>query len=316
MPSGLTLIESAKYMSDPATVGVIQILAGGNPVLEVLPFIDVEGLTYPYNTEAALPTIAFRGLNETYTASVGLINPENETLKPMGGVNDTDRVFIKTVNGYRSRQDAMFIKSSGRKYAASFFEGDSGANKKDFDGLKTRLTGGQLISAGATANGVDLNSTAGVEKLDEAIDAVAGSEMDTYIFMSKLQRRKLTQFSRSNTNHQLEWEMSDAGRRIARWAGFEIRVTDADDDASQTALLSIIEPDSGAANNTTTSIYIVRFDPDGQYCAGLQHVDGLEVQDKGSVNNATTETTLVEWLAGMLVAHTKSAARLRHLKTT
>ena len=317
MPAGLTIIEAAKRTNDPAVIGVVQTLAGGNPVLEHLPFFTIPGRSYSYNREALLPTIAFRGINSTYTASTGIINPESEVLRPLGGVSDTDRYIIKTDPGARAAQDAMFAKAIGRQFAAKFFEGNSETTPQEFDGLKTRVTGAQLISAGVTDNGIDLNGAPGVAALDSAVRQVSrGNSPMIKIYMNGFLLSRLTLFSRSNTNHQLVWARTDAGVQMPTWAGHEIVETDMDDDASQTPLLSITEPDSGDNNNSTTSIYVVRYGGNRDFVSGIQHTAGIEVEDKGSVTNATTESTLIEWLCAFGVFHPRAVARARHYKTT
>ena len=62
----LTLLEAAKLVQDPLKRGVIAIFPQVSPVLERLPFFEVNGQAYKYNIEETLPGIAFRGINETY----------------------------------------------------------------------------------------------------------------------------------------------------------------------------------------------------------------------------------------------------------
>ena len=158
---------------------------------------------------------------------------------------------------------------------------------------------------------------AGVDALDEGVRQVSrGNSPNIKIFMSGFQQSRLTVFSRSNTNHQLDWIKNEAGQQMMTWAGHGIVETDMDDDASQTPLLSITEADSADNNNSTASIYVVRFGENRDYVMGIQHSDGIEVEDKGAITNATTETTLVEWLCGMAVFHPRAAARVRHFQTT
>lgn len=317
MPAALTVIESAKRSGNQGIIGVVQNLAGGNVVLEHLNFFSITGKSFPYNREAILPTVAFRGINSTFTASVGIVNPESETIRPLGGASDTDRFLILTDPGFRAVSDAMFSKAIGRTYAERFFEGNSETTPAEFDGLKTRIVGAQLISAGVTDNGIDLNSAAGVAALDEGIRQVSrGNSPMIKIYMSGFQLSRLTVFSRSNTNHQLEWQRTDAGLQMPTWAGHEIVETDMDDDASQTPFLSITEDDSAVNNQNTTSIYIVRFGTTRDFVMGIQHVTGITAEDKGSITNATTETTLIEWPCGLGVFHNRAASRVRHYKTT
>jgi len=66
----LTLLEAAKLTQDPLKRGVIEIFPRTSPVLERLPFFNVNGQAYKYNIEETLPGIAFRGINESYTDKV------------------------------------------------------------------------------------------------------------------------------------------------------------------------------------------------------------------------------------------------------
>ena len=68
----LILLEAAKLIQDPLKRGVIEIFPRTSPVLERLPFFNVNGQAYKYNLEETMPGIAFRGINETYTADTEL----------------------------------------------------------------------------------------------------------------------------------------------------------------------------------------------------------------------------------------------------
>ena len=92
----LTLLEAAKLVQDPLKRGVIEIFPRVSPVLERLPFFNVNGQAYKYNMEETLPGIAFRGVNESYTESTGVVNPQVEALYILGGISYCDRALVKT----------------------------------------------------------------------------------------------------------------------------------------------------------------------------------------------------------------------------
>jgi hypothetical protein len=77
---GLTLLEAAKSERDPARLAVIRELAEGE-LMRVIPFQDVEGEGVFYDVEQELPSVGFRGINETLDASYGVLNPQSERLK-------------------------------------------------------------------------------------------------------------------------------------------------------------------------------------------------------------------------------------------
>ena len=55
----LTLTEASKLIQNPLQRGVVETFARTSPVLERLPFMDVNGNAYSYNVEQTLPGIAF-----------------------------------------------------------------------------------------------------------------------------------------------------------------------------------------------------------------------------------------------------------------
>ena len=87
----LTLLEASKLVQNPLQKGVIEIFASSSPVLERLPFFQVAGQAYKYNQEQTLPGIAFRGINQSYTESTGIVNPQVEALYVMGGISAVDQ---------------------------------------------------------------------------------------------------------------------------------------------------------------------------------------------------------------------------------
>jgi hypothetical protein len=68
--------------------------ARASDLLMALPFKDIQGNAYQYNREGALPGVAFRGVNESYTASTGIINQLVEALRIAGGDLDVDTFII------------------------------------------------------------------------------------------------------------------------------------------------------------------------------------------------------------------------------
>ena len=164
----LTLTEASKLIQNPLQRGVVETFARTSPVLERLPFMDVNGNAYSYNVEQTLPGIAFRDYNASYTESTGVVNPYTEKLYIMGGISSVDRALVKTqgsVNNIRAIHDNMKAKAAALTFTAKFFNGDNTTAATEFDGLKERLTGSQALTyTGAMT----------LEKVDELIDGVIG----------------------------------------------------------------------------------------------------------------------------------------------
>lgn len=287
----LTLIEAAKLVQDPLKRGVIELFPRTSPVLERLPFFPVNGQAYVYNQEETLPGIAFRGINESYTAETGIVNPVVEKLFIMGGISKVDRALVKTqgnVNNLRAIYDGMKAKAAALTFTSKFFTGDNATNPKEFDGLENRLTGDQVLDMGDAA--------LTLAKLDELIDAVQGGP--DVLFMNKTMRRKVNALMRAAG--QATETVNDAfGRQISSYAGVPIAVIEDDKDGS--LILDFTETGS------TTSIYACRFGA-GEWVSGLQS-GSMDVIDLGLIE--TVYKTLVEWICGLAVFHPKAAARLK-----
>ncbi|MBW2593397.1 MAG: phage major capsid protein [Deltaproteobacteria bacterium] len=300
----LTLLESAKLVTDPLQRGVIEIFPRVSPVLERLPFFGVNGQAYKYNQEQTLPGIAFRGINESYTESTGVVNPCVEALYVMGGISYVDRALVKTqgnVNDLRATYDSMKAKAAALEYTKKFFKGSNSTDPNEFDGLDERLTGDQKIAAGSTSGGDTLT----LAMLDILIDAVQGSP--DVLFMNKTMRRKVNSLMRAAG--QAQETVSDVfGRQINAYAGVPIGVIEEDKDGDQ--ILDFDEECPGGGSDVGTSLYAVRFGV-VEYVSGLQ-AGIMDVLDLGL--NRTMYETLIEWITGMGVFHPKAAARLYGVK--
>lgn len=302
----LTLIEQAKIVQDPLARGVIEEFPRNSAVLERLPFMNVSSDSYKYNREASLPGVAFRGINETYVESTGVLNPVVESLSVMGGFSDVDRALVKTqgnLNDIRAIHDGLKAKAAALFFTKSFFKGDSESEPRSFDGLQGRLTGSQLIDMGSSNGGDTLT----LPKLDELIDAVQGGP--DVLFMNKTMRRKVNALIRA-AGQATETVSDSFGRMINAYAGIPIGVIE--NDETDTAILDFTEANPGGGAAASTSIYAVRFGV-SEYVSGLQ-CGPLEVIDQGLYAGGVSYRTLIEWICGIAIFAGKSAARLRGIK--
>jgi hypothetical protein len=290
----MTLLEASKLTQDSLRSGIIEIFPRSSAVLERLPFFSISGNSYKYNQEKELPSIGFRGLNESYTPDIGVLNPVTESLVILGGISQVDRALVKSqgsVNSLRAIHDGQKAKAASLEYTRCFFKGDSETNNKEFDGLQKRLTNDQVL---------DMDGTLTLSKLDELIDSVQGSP--DVLFMNKTLRRKVNALMRAAG--QATETVSDAfGRQINSYAGIPIGIIE--QDALDEDILSFDE------TGNTASIYACRFG--FEWLSGLQN-GSIDVEDLGLVE--TMYKTLIEWLTGVIVWHGKSAARLKGITNT
>ncbi|WP_440961264.1 major capsid protein [Paenibacillus nitricinens] len=301
----LTLLESAKLSQNTLQQGVIETFVQNAPVLQLMPFMDIQGNAYTYNREATLPGVAFRGVNEAYTESTGTVNPVTESLVILGGDADVDRFIQQTrsnINDQRAIQTALKTKAAAFKFQDTFFNGDTAVDSKSFDGLKKRLTGSQLISA--APNGLDLSDAANATMFLEALDALiyqTRGRADALFMDSKTMikvnsiARKLGYFTQSE----------DAfGKPVVTYNG--VPMFDAGDNAAGTKVIGHAET-AGTSSNTT-SIYAVKFGAD-EYVSGLTN-GGVMVEDLGLLQEKPAYRTRIEFYTGLALFDGKSAARL------
>jgi hypothetical protein len=289
----ITLLEAAKLVQDPLKRGVIEIFPRVSPVLERLPFFNVNGQAYKYNQEQTMPGIAFRSVNESYTESTGIVNPQVEALYILGGISAVDRALVKT-QGKKAKAAAL-------EYTKKFFKGDNSTDPNEFDGLENRLTGNQVLDQGSTSGGDALT----LAKIDELLDAVQGGAH--VLFMNKTLRRKVNTLVRA-AGQAIETVSDAFGRQIPAYAGVPIAVVEEDKDGNQ--ILPFTEDNPGGGSAASTSVYAVRFGV-AEYVSGLQ-AGSMDVEDLGL--NRTKYETLIEWITGMGVFHPKAAARLQGIK--
>ena len=287
----LTLLEASKLHSgDVYKQGVIAKFAETSDILRVLPFQGIQGNSLKYNIEETLPGIGFRGINDSYTASTGIVNPQTESLHILGGDLDVDRFIVQTMGmDQRTVQEAMKIKAMALSWTKTFFKGDSETNPKEFDGLQKRLTGGAVIS----------NGTAGLSlaKLDEAIDYV---ENPTHIIMSKAMRRWLTAAARTYTvGGFVTYTQDEFGRTVTMYNDLPILISGRDNLDAE--ILDFTETSS------TTSIYVVNLSESG--VSGIEN-GGMMVEDLGQLETEPKYRTRVEWYNGLGVFAPRAAARV------
>lgn len=300
----MTLLEAAKL--NPGNVvrnAIIEMFARSNDLLRVLPFIDVPGGAYQYTQEGSLPGVAFRGINEGYEESVGVLNPQVEVLRIAGGDLDVDKAILRFHGeDVRSVHEEMKVKALSLNIGMKMIRGDSLTNPREFDGLRNRITGSQLIKAKDTAptNGGDPLS---LTKLDELIDSV---DDRTHLIMSGAMKRRLTAAARNpSVGGYITYTRDEFGRQVMNYNELPILVLDHDDTGDR--VIDFDEVGPGGSTPSATSIYCVSLGP--TMLTGLQN-GVMEVNDIGELEGKPTLRTRIEWYVGLAALHGRCAARL------
>lgn len=301
----LTLLEAAKQASSKGNTfkaGIIKLFASSSDILQALSFENIQGNAMKYDVEESLPGVGFRGVNEGYSESTGIINPVTENLVIAGGDLDVDKFIVDTQGAdKRTTQEAMKVKALTGAWTKKFLKGDNTSNVKEFSGLQSRITGTQLISAGSTPGGAALS----LAKLDELIDSV---DNPTHLIMNKAMRRRLTSAARNTSvGGFITYGVDAFGRQVTKYNDLPILIADKDNEYNDILPFSEAAASGGA---TATSIYCVSMSDEG--VVGLQN-GGIDARDLGELESKPVYRTRVEWYCGMAVYKGRAAGRLRHI---
>jgi hypothetical protein len=303
----LTLVEVAKELPPGEEFRAAHIIAyaSSNMILEALPLENIKGGAVRYNVEQTLPGIAFRGVNESWTESTGIINPVVESLVIAGGEAKVDNHILRTRGeSHLANQVAMKLKALAHAVGHKIIKGDSDADPREFDGLQKRIVGSKKISARGTAGSSSSATVISFEKLDELRDLV---ENPTHLIMPRAIRRYLTTGARDpaqSTHFSMDYD-SSLGRRVERWDDLALLYADRNKD--QYATLAFDEADAGGAGSTFASVYCVSFADGG--VTGIQSGAPI-VENLGSFQASPVQGVRMEWDVGLAVWGPHSCARL------
>ncbi len=296
-----TLIEYAKGIQDEVLRGVIETFAE-EPLLERLPFRTIQGNALAYNKESVLPGIGFRGINQAYDESVGVIVPATENLKILGGDADTDLALVTWFGeGRRATDISAKAKALRLYFLKMLIDGDESTDPLQFDGLNRRIgTGSQHIHAdGSTGSaGANLNENT-LQVLSDLLDG------DPSMFlMGKAVRRQLQNLFKGSTLFGFT-DPNYFGKRVETFNGIPIQILDKDNLGN--TILDMDETE-GSSTGVCGSIYAVRFGIDTDLC-GLQS-GPPNGKDKGLLDTKNAYRYNIEWYPGIATFKAASIARV------
>lgn len=301
----LTLAESAKLSENDLQRGVVETFVLESSVLDRAPLVPVNGNAYAYNEEGTLPGVEFRAVNAAYAESTGVVNPRTESLVILGGDADVDTFIVQTrgnLNDQRAIQTRMKVKAAVIKYQDAFVNGDTAVDANSFDGLKKRLTGNQVVSAGTNGVGPVAGGHGFFDSLDDLISRVVGGA--DALYMNSSIRAKIQSSARRLGGFDMSRD--DFGRPVMTYNG--IPMLDIGNKADGTPILPLTETQGTATN--ASSIYAVSWSQgeDEAGVAGLSN-GGVQVKDLGEIDAKPVYRTRIEFFTGLAVFG-KGAARL------
>ncbi len=299
----LTLAEAAKLSNDMLLQGVTETLVKDSPVLRHLPFVEIVGNGLTYNQESTLPSIDFYDVGDTWSESTPTFEQKTAHLKIMGGDADVDNFLKSTRSNIQDLEAAVIelkTKALKRKFEESFIYGDSTANAKQFDGIRTLIdtatASDQVVAMAASGATLTLN------KLDELIDAVKGGKPDM-LLMSRRSRRKINALIRA-AGGMMETERDLWGNFVELWDGIPVGTSDWVLDTHVVA---------GSVETATTggdcsTIYALQFG-EGGLC-GLTSPGHIQVEPVGSLEDKDASRTRIKWYVSLALFSSVKAAAL------
>jgi hypothetical protein len=307
----VTLAEAAVTAQDPRLPGVVGVL-NTSQIMNRVPFESIAGRAFSYNNEATLPAAAFRAVNAGYTESTGTFNNATESLVILGGDYVVDRFLEQTSTGsvasLVAAQRDMKARSIAAKFADTFINGSTGVDANSFNGLKTRITGGQVLSSGT--NGAAMNTdaatrTAFLDRLDALLALVPGA--DALYANSQVIAMLRTVFRNVTINNYTVDELTGRPIQVPTWQG--VPILDAGLKADQTAVIP--QTETQGASSVASSIYAVKF-AQSENDTGVLGITngGLQVDPPRQLETKPSWLGRIEIYCGLAMLGAQPAARL------
>ena len=309
-----TLADLAVASTDPFERGVVERFRLTSDLLDILTWKPVPGLTYKYRVEEVLPGVSWRDINEAYPESTGLIAPRIESLMILGGDVFLDNALLRNERrggdsiDYQASQYDMKAKALARELERAILEGDDLLDPSELMGIRRRLSGAQVILAGAGG------ATLTLAMIDSLLDAVDMSLGNVHLFMSKTDRRKMTNLVNAiggsvNITYR---SVNDTGKVIEQYYGVPIHVVE---DAWDASSLLGKDEDPGDGTADTSSIYALAVGDEGGVMGLIGGGDGDPLVDVREVGETTSGPPgilgRIECYPGLMIRNPRAAARLR-----
>ena len=284
-----TLAEFRKGTDDPRKAGIVNTFINEAPILQYLPYMQVNGSTIKVTRVKTLNTTAFRAIGAEFVSSEGEIEEISEDLKIIGGKITVDRALLKMQGNQRLAISQMTqVESIVRGYNDTFYNGDGTGNS--FTGLKTRIAGAQTLApsaAGALSLGL----------LDEAIEELKGAS-PVIVCNTKMYSRFTQAMRNPAVAGNINYETNQFGERVATYAG--IPIVKAGRKGDDTEVLTF-----GEASDTT-SLFVMAMD----MASGVVGVQNGELNYFQPVQQSVTSEYDIEWYTNFMIQSARSALRI------
>ena len=300
---GTTLTEYAKLSNDVMKQGVIETIIKEDPLLALMPWVEINGNALTYNRELTLPSAEWHAVNDDWTTSPAVtFTQKTATLAILGQNADVDNYVRQTRSNIQDVESAIIeltAKAIKNELSDKLVYGYSTDYPNQFDGLQrlinTYTASNQVIAAGASGG-----AAMTLALLDQLIDSVLGGKPDLLIMCRKA-RRQLTALARA-AGSNLVWT-NILGQQVESYNGIPIGINDFIKE-THTVSSSVETANTGGASHT---VYAVSFGEDG--LCGLTGPGGLQIVKIGDMETKDATRTRIKMYAGLaLFSNVKAAA--------
>ena len=295
--AGISLAQSARMTNDVLQAGVIEVLATESKLLQLLPFMNVQGSGYTYNIEKNLGNAQFRKVNGGYNYGAIETIPITERIVILGdeAIVDTYQIAVESdINNLMAIEVALRTKAIAHKFEKCFIDGGKAAGSgvpsesvaNEFVGILTRYT--ETAPANIPSNALPLFQAQVITKTDDLIgdldtllDMVAGGA--DCLIMNKKTRRQVTAKGRAFCDYR----QGEFGTQFVQYGGVDIVDVDGDLLADDVVIAA-------------------KFGAKEAVC-GLQN-GGVRVTALGEMESQPQLKTRIEWFVGLAVFNPKAVA--------
>ena len=295
--AGISLAQSARMTNDVLQAGVIEVLATESKLLQLLPFMNVQGSGYTYNIEKNLGNAQFRKVNGGYNYGAIETIPVTERIVILGdeAIVDTYQIAVESdINNLMAIEVALRTKAIAHKFEKCFIDGGKTAGSgvpsesvaNEFVGILTRYT--ETAPANIPSNALPLFQAQVITKTDDLIsdldtllDMVAGGA--DCLIMNKKTRRQVTAKGRAFCDYR----QGEFGTQFVQYGGIDIVDVDGDLLADDVVIAA-------------------KFGAKEAVC-GLQN-GGVRVTALGEMESQPQLKTRIEWFVGLAVFNPKAVA--------
>jgi hypothetical protein len=312
MAGEVTLLEQARTIENPQAQKIVNVFAMEFIVNALMPYSGgVSGFYYPWTVMDVLPTVAPRDFNVDFTGDHGKSSNYALPWKNYGGKLQVDEALAKGNPTGALRQQLMQLQAIAKQWANHIFKGTGGVQVYGLDLFLANFFTGQIINGSSTTANGDLLTMA---MMDDGFNKITKGP-NTAIFCTQKVRDRLSYLARTNAAGQqnIFWAPDAFGNKVMTYNG--VPVYTMIDPLSGADILPGTEIDGAAANNTTSSLYIVNFGEDEVHAFSPDPSDIMQVKVSTAEQNGTNfDITRIIKNAGVVMETPRAAVRIKFLR--